>query len=71
MHKQTEKPQVWQHFLGWKITTDKDCFDVDQAMLMDFDLGEQPDVRFIYVLPFSKNSAMVECTIFSSEIYDL
>lgn len=71
MHKQTVKPPVWQHFLGWKITTEEACFDADKAMLMDFDLGEQPDVRFIYVLPFSKNSAMVECTIFSAEIYDL
>ncbi len=71
MDKQISKPPVWQHFLGWKITTDKDCFDVDKAMLMDFDLGDQPDVRFIYVLPFSKNSAMVECTIFSAEVYDL
>lgn len=65
------KPTVWQHFLGWEIKTEAAVFDVDKAMLMDFDLGHEPDIRFMYILPFAENRAMVECTIFSEEIYDL
>lgn len=71
MDKSISKPSVWQHFLGWEIKTEEAVFEVDKAMLMDFDLEEEQDVRFMYILPFSENTAMIECTIFSAEVYDL
>jgi len=71
LNKLIAKPAVWQHFLGWRIKTDEAVFDVDKAVLMDFDLEDVQDVRFMYILPFSENSAMIECTIFSAEVYDL
>lgn len=61
-------PKVWQHFLGWEIVTKSDSFKEDQVTLMDFDVDENVDGRFIYILPFSKKSALVECTIFSDTL---
>jgi lycopene beta-cyclase len=62
------KPKVWQHFLGWKISTESDTFNPEEATLMDFDVDQNKDGRFMYILPFSKTSALIECTIFSDEI---
>lgn len=62
------KPKVWQHFLGWHITTDTDTFSIDEVTLMDFDVDQNSDGRFMYVLPFSKTSALIECTIFSDNV---
>ena len=61
-------PKVWQHFLGWEIITKSDSFKEDQITLMDFDVDENVDGRFIYILPFSKKSALIECTIFSDSL---
>jgi lycopene beta-cyclase len=33
---------------------------------MDFSVDQQNEIRFMYVLPFSKNKALVEYTLFSS-----
>ena len=61
-------PTIWQHFLGWMIETDTPIFDVDKAIMMDFSVDNTTDIQFVYVLPFSNNKALVECTIFSSEV---
>lgn len=61
-------PKVWQHFLGWEIIFKSDSFKEDQVTLMDFDVDENVDGRFIYILPFSKKSGLVECTIFSDTL---
>ena len=61
-------PTIWQHFLGWMIETNIPIFDVDKARLMDFSVDNTTDTQFVYVLPFSNNKALVECTIFSSEV---
>jgi len=50
-----------QRFLGWDVETDRDVFDPDTVTLFDFrtDPGHH-DVRFVYVLPYSARSALVE-----------
>lgn len=56
-----------QHFLGWRVRTEKPVFDTRAATLMDF--RESPDgVWFFYVLPFSATEALVETTWFSLEV---
>ena len=62
------KPKVWQHFLGWEISTESEIFDTDKVTLMDFEVDENTDSRFIYILPFSEKSALIECTVFSERI---
>lgn len=57
-----------QHFKGWIIETGPDCFDADAAVFMDFRIPQKNDTRFVYVLPFSANKALVEYTVFSKDI---
>ncbi len=61
---------VWQHFKGWMIETEEDCFEAEKACLMDFRIEQQDDTRFMYVLPFSTNRAFIEATIYNKSIPD-
>ncbi|HMO40560.1 MAG TPA: lycopene cyclase family protein [Saprospiraceae bacterium] len=56
-----------QHFRGWIIETAKPAFEPQTATLMDFRTAQHGHARFMYVLPFSTNHALVEYTIFSPE----
>ena len=57
-----------QHFLGWVIETKENCFTSDVATIMDFRTEQEGQTRFFYVLPLSQNKALVEFTIFSSNL---
>lgn len=59
-----------QHFLGWEIETKSSFFDPQRATLMDFDVPQQNGISFMYVLPYSKQKALIEYTIFSEQILD-
>lgn len=61
-------PLLLQHFLGWVIRTEAAVFDPNIPTFMDFDLPQLGNTRFMYVLPFSKNEALVEYTLFSAEM---
>ena len=64
---QNNKSNLWQHFYGIEIETDKDFFGDNILNLMDFDCDQRKNVHFFYVLPFSKNKAMIETTWLSKE----
>lgn len=66
-YKPDQSINILQHFKGWFIETDEDVFDPDEFCMMDYDLSDQEKTCFIYVLPFSKNKALVEFTYFSPE----
>ena len=53
---------LWQHFKGIEIETQKDTFDDEIFNLMDFDCDQRDNVHFFYTLPFSKNKALIETT---------
>jgi len=57
-----------QHFLGWEVTTAKPVFDDSVFTLMDFDQTFEEGIAFIYMLPWSKTSALIEYTIFSDTL---
>lgn len=57
-----------QHFIGWEIETDRELFNPDKAVLMDFNVPQQKGLTFLYILPFSKTRALVEYTLFSKNI---
>lgn len=64
------KPGQWyllQHFRGWWIETETDCFDPANADLMNFRTSQEHGCTFLYVLPLSKRRALVEYTLFSEE----
>ncbi len=59
-----------QSFLGYEIETQASTFDSESFMLMDFDDTYKSGLAFMYVLPWSEHSALVEYTIFDSRIRD-
>ncbi|MFH5831071.1 lycopene cyclase family protein [Halalkalibaculum sp. DA384] len=60
-----------QHFLGWEVTVNTEIFDADSFVLMDFDETYRQGLAFMYVLPWSSTSALLEYTIFSKEAEEL
>ncbi|WP_128546072.1 lycopene cyclase family protein [Larkinella soli] len=59
---------LWQHFKGWVIQTEKPCFDQNRPRMMDFRVEQEGDCRFLYVLPFDERTALVEYTIFNDKL---
>ena len=56
------KNDLWQHFSGIEIETNKDVFDNQIFNLMDFDCEQRDSVHFFYTLPFSTKNALIETT---------
>jgi lycopene beta-cyclase len=44
-------------------------FSIDVATMMDFRVDQGDGVCFVYVLPYSEQEALVECTVFSSAVW--
>ncbi len=61
-------PVLLQHFLGWVIRVKEPVFDSGTPTFMDFDLPQLGNTRFMYILPFSEQEALVEYTLFSREL---
>ncbi len=55
----------FQHFTGWFIESQTPIFDPSKPILMDFRVDQENASCFVYLLPFSKNKALVEYTQFS------
>ncbi len=62
----SNKDNLWQHFGGIEIETDKRIFDKEIMNLMDFDCDQKDSVHFFYTLPYSENRALVESTWLSN-----
>ncbi|GAB3560106.1 lycopene cyclase family protein [Spirosoma fluminis] len=66
-----DKPQnhnLLQHFKGWVIKTANACFDPAQPEIMDFRVEQGGDCRFVYVMPFDAQTALVEFTLFNDKL---
>lgn len=57
-----------QHFKGWEIVTDRNCFDPSVATFMDFRVSQHHGATFMYVLPLAPNRALVEYTLFNESL---
>jgi len=64
---QDDGSNIWQHFHGIEIETNEEFFNDSTVDLMNFDCDQRNNVHFFYVLPFSKNKAMIETTWLSKE----
>ncbi len=64
---QNDSSNFWQHFHGIEIETNEDFFNDNTVDLMDFNCDQRNSVHFFYVLPFSKNKAMIETTWLSKK----
>lgn len=65
---QTKYPVLQQHFIGWHVKTQKPVFNPAVPTFMDFSIEQKRNTRFMYVLPFSENEAIVEYTLFSEKL---
>lgn len=59
-----------QHFLGWVIKTNKNKFDKNSFVFMDYRIRDERSTAFTYVLPFKKDEALIEHTYFSKNECD-
>ena len=59
-------PRAGLRFLGHHVVTDHDAFDPTTPTLMDFRTDQSRGVAFVYVLPTSARTALVEYTRFAS-----
>jgi lycopene beta-cyclase len=57
-----------QHFTGWEIEVEAPVFDPDSATLFDLRTQQRSGLTFFYILPFSPSHALVEYTLFTTDI---
>ena len=58
-----------QHFKGLVIETKENLFEEDIPEMMNFGIPQKDaECRFMYVLPFTKNKAIFEFTVFSENL---
>ena len=62
--------RINQHFKGWIIKTETDVFDPDVFTMMDYRLKDGDQTTFIYVLPFSSKTALIEFTYFTPNMVE-
>lgn len=66
--RQKKYPVLQQHFMGWFVRSKKPVFNEHIATFMDFDIPQNGQTQFMYVLPISPAEALVEFTLFSKEL---
>ena len=67
---QSNTHNLLQHFKGWYIETEMPFFNPNEATLMDFRIEQKEEVRFFYVLPTTETKALIEFTIFSTQLLE-
>ncbi|MEP2690080.1 lycopene cyclase family protein [Maribacter dokdonensis] len=66
--QQTKYPVLQQHFIGWVIKVNKPIFNTEEVTYMDFSIPQKGNTRFMYVLPYSNDTALIEYTLFSENL---
>ena len=54
--------------MGWVVKTKEPVFNPHVATFMDFSIDQKKNTRFMYALPFSKQSCLLEYTLFSQNL---
>lgn len=70
IENQQKYPVLQQHFIGWSIKSKEDVLTPEQVIFMDFSVAQKGNTRFMYVLPTSKNEALIEYTLFSHTLLE-
>ena len=63
-----KKGELLQHFFGINITAADNTFNEKKLTLMHF-TKDKNLLHFMYILPFSHNTALIESTVFSTEVF--
>jgi lycopene beta-cyclase len=64
---QKNQSHLLQSFIGWKIETSSKVFDPSTLVMMDFSIPQNGSCQFMYILPFSETSALLEVTRFGNQ----
>lgn len=59
---------ISQSFFGLKVNFNEKDLNPDVYHMMDFRVSQKKATQFVYILPYSKNSALVELTRFGKEL---
>ncbi|CAI8188560.1 MAG: Uncharacterised protein [Flavobacteriaceae bacterium] len=70
LYQQKKYPVLLQHFVGQIIETQKPCFDSETLEFMNFNVPQKGNTRFMYMLPLGPKKALLEYTLFSSELLE-
>ena len=55
---------ILQSFVGYKVVLKETTIQQEECTLMNFNVPQQGSTQFVYILPFSENSALFELTRF-------
>jgi lycopene beta-cyclase len=64
---QNNQSHLYQSFYGLKIKLATKTFDPSVMLMMDFNVPQNNFTQFVYVLPFSEDTALIELTRFGTE----
>ncbi|MCC9072301.1 lycopene cyclase [Flavobacterium sp. F-65] len=70
IENQQQYPVLQQHFIGWFIKSKQHILNSEKVTFMDFSVDQKGNTRFMYVLPTSKNEALIEYTLFSHTLLE-
>jgi len=62
-----DQSHLYQSFYGFQIKTTKKAFDTSTMVMMDFNVLQNNFTQFVYILPFTGDTALIELTRFGSE----
>lgn len=63
----SEKQNIWQSFIGYKVNLEDTLLDENTCTLMDFNVNQDGGTQFVYILPYSNSEALIELTRFGKE----
>jgi len=70
VHHKGPHPDLKQHFGGWFISASEASVNKLQLDFMNFSVPQFGNTRFMYVLPYHKNKALIEYTLFSEKLLE-
>jgi lycopene beta-cyclase len=70
LKKSKNRHHLQQHFFGYFLEFENDVLNPTLPDLMNFEIPQEGECRFIYTLPFSSRKALIEYTIFSENLLE-
>ena len=65
-----EEKIIYQSFIGFKVKLKAKNFDSNKFNLMDFRVEQKEGTQFVYTLPYSNDTGLVELTRFADNIIE-
>lgn len=59
---------IFQSFIGWEVKLYKEIINPNSFKMMDFEIDQNNSTQFVYLLPLSSDTALIEFTRFGENI---